>query len=185
MNMETTEEWRPIPGWADLYEASSLGRIRSLDRTVRNRGATYAINGRVLRPGCGTSSMRPIVHLFRGGCGQSHYVHALVLSAFKGERPTGMEACHGDGDVSNNAITNLRWDTRSANNFDRYAHGAMPHGERSPSAKLTAAQVLEIRADPRRQRVIAAEYGVVQQQISRIKRGQRWRGGPPDIVALS
>lgn len=39
---------------------------------------------------------------------------------------------------------------------------------------LTAEQVVAIRADSRAQRVIAAEYGVGQMTISRIKRGIRW-----------
>lgn len=47
-------------------------------------------------------------------------------------------------------------------------------GERLWAAKLTAEQVLAIRADPRAQTVIAVEYGVGQTQISKIKAGERW-----------
>lgn len=30
------EEWRPVVGWEGLYEVSSLGRVRSLDRSFRD-----------------------------------------------------------------------------------------------------------------------------------------------------
>jgi hypothetical protein len=34
-----------------------------------------------------------------------------------------MDGCHNDGDPFNNAVTNLRWDTRSGNLRDKIAHG--------------------------------------------------------------
>ncbi len=43
-------------------------------------------------------------------------VHRLVLLAFVGPRPDGMECLHGpDPTKSNNAITNIRWGTRQEN----------------------------------------------------------------------
>jgi hypothetical protein len=47
-------------------------------------------------------------------------------------------------------------------------------GERHGMAKLDATQVRAIYDDLRSQRVIAAEYGIGQTQVSRIKRGTRW-----------
>jgi lambda repressor-like predicted transcriptional regulator len=52
--------------------------------------------------------------------------------------------------------------------------GVIPRGERNGNAKLTLEQVLAIEADTRLQRVIAKEYGVVQQTVSNIKRGTHW-----------
>lgn len=49
-------------------------------------------------------------------------------------------------------------------------------GPTSGRCKLTVEQVRQIRADTRSQVVIAAEYGMGQSQISRIKRGEHWRG---------
>lgn len=46
-------------------------------------------------------------------------VHRLVLEAFLGPCPAGMEACHyPDRSPDNNALHNLRWDTHSENNKD-------------------------------------------------------------------
>lgn len=50
-------------------------------------------------------------------------IHSLVLEAFVGPRPDGMEGCHNDGDPANNHLANLRWDTRAANNQDTLRHG--------------------------------------------------------------
>lgn len=56
---------------------------------------------------------------------QRHYrgLHALVLAAFMGPCPPGMECCHGNGSRGDNRILNLRWDTRTANAADRARHG--------------------------------------------------------------
>ena len=48
-------------------------------------------------------------------------------------------------------------------------------GERNAQAKLKRAQIEFIRADERPQRAIAADYGVSQPAISKIKRGENWK----------
>ena len=49
------EEWRPVVGWEGLYEVSSLGRVRSLDRieVVRRLGSLVQRprRGKVLKAG--------------------------------------------------------------------------------------------------------------------------------------
>ena len=72
-------------------------------------------------------------------------VHVLVLEAFVGPRPPGMDGCHYDGDPSNNTLANLRWDTRKANAADAIRHGRQPIGEKAGSSKLTEANVMEMR----------------------------------------
>jgi hypothetical protein len=48
-------------------------------------------------------------------------VHQLVLSAFVGPMPDGMEGCHyPNSNRSNNNVDNLRWDTKAENAKDRY-----------------------------------------------------------------
>jgi hypothetical protein len=47
-------------------------------------------------------------------------------------------------------------------------------GESNPAAKLTEAQVRAIRADPRPQRAIAADYGISQATVSLIVRREKW-----------
>jgi hypothetical protein len=61
--------------------------------------------------------------------GVRRQVHRLVLEAFVGPCPDGMECCHEDGDSTNNRVDNLRWDTHEANVRERLEHFG---GRRSP-----------------------------------------------------
>jgi hypothetical protein len=47
----------------------------------------------------------------------------LVLEAFVGPCPDGLEACHWDDDPTNNRLSNLRWDTSIANKRDMARNG--------------------------------------------------------------
>lgn len=62
--------------------------------------------------------------------------------------------------------THLYWATPLQNNHDRRIHGTAPVGERSGTAKLTAAKVRKIRASRDTQEVLAERYGVAQGTIS-------------------
>jgi hypothetical protein len=117
------ETWRPIPGWEGRYEASDLGRIRSLARVVETVGGwSQSYRARIMRP-----SVRPDGRLRVTLCKdcRNHYflVHRLVLLAFVGPCPDGFEACHNDGHPDNNILANLRYDTHLGNMADKDRHG--------------------------------------------------------------
>lgn len=125
-----TEEWKPVPD-VPGYEASSLGRVRSLPR--KSKGGKN-VPGKILslqtnRAGYKTVSM-----------GEDHLtksVHRIVAKAFHGMPPDGMEVCHNNGVKSDNRPENLRYGTRRENLLDRNAHGTGVVGEKNPMAKLT------------------------------------------------
>jgi hypothetical protein len=128
------ENWRPIPG-RDGYEASNLGRIRSVDRVIAKRSRSgrivYAkLKGRVLRLNKAGSDY--LFVSFRRG---RSYVHHLILEAFVGPRPAGRQAAHGDGNPLNNAVANLRWAARKENAADKVRHGTAVLGTRSPNGR--------------------------------------------------
>lgn len=117
------------------------------------------------------------VNLYRGGRNHRRKIHLLVLHAFVGPRPDGMQGCHNNGIVSDCALGNLRWDTPGANQRDRRAHGTDPRGERSGVAKLTAESARSIRASLAAgdlQRHIAARFGVAPSTVSGIKSRRLW-----------
>lgn len=104
-------------------------------------------------------------------------VHKIVLMAFRGECPDGMETCHENGNPSDNRLINLRWDTKKANCRDRALHCKTATGERNGQAKLNENSVAEIRAALVRgefHRDIAKRYGVHKGTISKINLGVCW-----------
>lgn len=120
--LDVDESWRPVVGFEGLYEVSDCGRIRSLDRTVNRNGVLCLIRG-TLRASRLDAEGRPKLELYRDGTVTTARVHRLVLNAFVGARPDGMEGCHNDGDPTNNHLSNLRWDTQSENQRDSVRHG--------------------------------------------------------------
>lgn len=113
------EIWRAVPGYEGAYEVSSEGRVRSLER-LDSRGRRRHAMLRSLH-------VMPSGHFTLGLCKDAHrriaQVHHLVLEAFVGPRPEGMEACHRNDDPGDNRVENLRWDTRSANALDSVRNG--------------------------------------------------------------
>jgi len=157
------EKWRDIVGFEGIYKISDHGRILSM-RTNSIKKLTIHSN-----------DPRPYLGLWKNNKSTIVRPHKLVMEAFVGKRPEGMECCHNDGNPQNNHLSNLRWDTSKNNHADKVRHGTTNRGERCGTAKLTQKQVDEIRQDNRLQRLIAADYGVHQNTISRIKNGKRWQ----------
>lgn len=122
----TNEEWRPVVGYEGLYEVSDCGRVRSLDRVVPTvNGRTYRLRGVLLKSWSGaTQHGHRTVSLSAGGVEKVRLVHQLVLESFVGPRPApGMHCCHFNGDPADNRVSNLRWDTPTANQLDKVRHG--------------------------------------------------------------
>lgn len=121
----SVEEWRAIPGYEHLYEVSSQGNVRSIDREVLRNGVPNSIRGRHLKPrAMRTGYLR--VSLCSGGGIRDWYIHRIVAAAFIGDAPDGLDVCHYDGDRANNYIGNLRYDTRAGNMQDQIRHGTNP-----------------------------------------------------------
>lgn len=105
-------------------------------------------------------------------------VAALVLEAFVGPRPPGMEACHfPDKDFTNNRLDNLRWDTPKNNAKDRALHGSTARGERVGRSKMTADKVAELRrlhVEGFTGRELSGRFGISPSQVSQIISGRSW-----------
>lgn len=115
-------KWRDIPGWEGAYAVSDAGDVASLDRSAPGR-RNFSMDGRRLNLSPNTGSGYARVRLSLAGKNTNIGVHRLVLFAFVGPCPPGMEACHGNGDRLDNRLGNLRWDTKSANTRDQVTHG--------------------------------------------------------------
>jgi len=158
----TVEQWRDVVGFEGLYQVSDLGNVRN------------ARTGHIKKPHLNVRLNRPQICLSKFDKVTTIYPHKLVMEAFVGKRPEGMECCHADGNPWNNELSNLRWDSRTNNSQDKFKHGTQKMGEKHPMSKLTVEKVLAIRQDNRLHRIIAVEYGVSQPTISEIKSRKSW-----------
>lgn len=117
------EEWADIPGFEESYQASTHGRIKSLGRKItRSTGAVQFLKPRVLKSTVDNAG-RHRIYLRRDGKTHTRLVHQLVLEAFVGPCPAGMEVCHADDDSGNNHLSNLRYDTHRENLIERTRNG--------------------------------------------------------------
>lgn len=118
-----SEHWRPVPGWEGFYAVSDHGRVRSEHRVIlQTNGIRRIVRERILRPAPDAHGHLHLM-LFRNGCGTTFKVHHLVLSAFVGPRPPGMDGLHWDDVPDNNMLSNLRYGTPSDNRHDQVRNG--------------------------------------------------------------
>lgn len=155
--------------WVEInacYHVNAEGQIRS----VRNWNKP-----RILRPAKAKTGYLTVML----GRGVSKYVHELVLTAFRGNRPEGCTASHLNGKRDDNRISNLAWETHTQNCARQIEHGTRNRGERQGHARLTEAQAKTIRAvkDPDWgwYTTMAKIYGVHPNTIRDAHQGRTWR----------
>lgn len=181
-----TEVWKPVLGYEDLYLVSCKGRVKSTSRLVRHRNGWMRISEKLLKPWA-IKTGHLYVTLSKQGRQLGRQVHRLVLEAFVGPRPEGMQACHfPDRSPGNNRLENLMWGTSHENHEHMKTHGTsckrhsyknVPRGDNHPHAKLTEEQVREIKKELKapvrgKQRQLARKYGVTEATICDIKKGR-------------
>jgi hypothetical protein len=116
--------------------------------------------------------------------GRQESVHILACERHHGPRPVGMFALHAPVICHNPSCFNARgghvsWGTPAENMQDRLLDGTGGTGEGCYNARLTWADVTEMRrryaAGGILQRELAAEYGVSPSNVHHIIAGKRWK----------
>ncbi|MDI3304632.1 MAG: NUMOD4 motif-containing HNH endonuclease [Burkholderia multivorans] len=173
----TAEIWLPIPGWEGLYEASSLGRIRSLDRPKANpTGYGRGSKGRILAPVKSPNSPYWKVSLTDRSRRVQRFVHELVCCAFYGPKPMPhLEVRHLDDNKDNNASSNLCWGTCRENYDDSLRNGTRVR--RKVSRALSSDEVRMIRKALRTLRpyAVAKMFDVSHSVVQGIATGATYR----------
>jgi hypothetical protein len=101
------EIWKDIPDYEGLYQASNLGRIKSIKRLVNSRHGKKTIPEKILNPIITKSGY--LVVNFVCGKRKQHLIHRLIISSFLGK--SNLHVNHKDFDKSNNGINNLEYVT--------------------------------------------------------------------------
>lgn len=160
MHEHTAERWLPVVGWEHRgYEVSNQGQVRN----ARGKLHSLSNHGRGYRS----------VGLWDGEKVRTKLVHHLVLEAFVGPRPDGMEALHADDDHANNRVENLRWGTKFENVQDKIRNGMTHNGGKGKS--MTPDQVRAIRKridEGLGLKAIGEEFGILPCSVWAIKVGR-------------
>lgn len=168
--------WTAHPNYPDYIEVSPTGLVRSIDRLiVKKDGRPCRYIGTVLAQQTkydGYSS----VNLKYWGDRCSAFVHRLVAETYL-PNPDNLPCVnHIDGNKQNNHVDNLEWCSYTANHLHATGLWLFRMGERSPSSRLTAVEVLEIVGPMKHYSLteIAKMYGIERTTASCIRNGKTW-----------
>lgn len=120
------ETWKPVKDYEELYEVSSLGRVRAIKT---NKLLKKFITNKYYS--CGLSRKGHTKHL---------KVHRMVASSFIPNGNNYPQVNHIDGDKLNNCVNNLEWVTRQQNLEHAWKMGLGP----SPRAVIQYKSGIEI-----------------------------------------
>jgi hypothetical protein len=177
VSAEAREEWRPVVGYEGLYEVSNLGRIKGIKLSPEFPEA------RILKP----SKQRAgylTVSLSDWPSQKTRMIHQLVAESFLGKRPIGKQINHKDGVKAHNELRNLEYITVQENQNHALRLGLSVNGEHHHWSKLTARDVLEIRAVASyvTRRKLMELYGISKSMVGCILRREAWRHLPENAT---
>ena len=135
--MNCHEEWRDIPGMVGFYQASSLGRIRRVARTVRSSyGSTQNIKQRMVKTSPrgigGYIAFTPSIN----GVAKTVNVHRCIALAFIKRSPGRPLVNHKNSNRSDNRVENLEWCSSKENCAHASINGRLPTGESHHSKRI-------------------------------------------------
>lgn len=163
------EVWKPIPGY-EAYEISSFGNI------VRVVGGPGATAGRKLNPNKTRGYLK--VQLWSGGVSRQWFLHRLVMLAFVGPCPDGMQVNHIDGNKANPRLENLEYVTPVQNIHHARDFLGAYKGESHGNSKLTDEKVRQIRSmyaeGQHSYGSIASELSIAKATVAGIVKGRSW-----------
>jgi hypothetical protein len=178
INPNFSEKWRKVVGW-EGYEVSSKGRVRSVDRTIRDRyGKPIRLLGKMLSPNSDPDGYL-LVALCNTGRRRTRKIHHLVLEAFIGPRPNAASTCrHINGNRADNSAANLAWGTQEENDLDKDVHGTRPRGASHVNSKLGEMDIPRIRESRlfgAKMEDLGKTYGVGSKTIRDVIVGNTWK----------
>lgn len=174
------ETWRNVKGYEGLYEVSSRGEVRGLDRIITRGGFPFFVKGVTLTPQNFSGYLG--VHLHdTNGCQKKMYVHRAVAITFIKNPDKRKEVNHKNGKKQDNRRENLEWVSRSENQRHAAKTG-LQKSRRGVSSKGTGLKpedipiIRELHASGMSCKKIAIKLTVGYATIHGVINGVRWTG---------
>lgn len=162
------EQWKWIPDYEGLYQESTFGRTKSFKYKTP----------RILKPAVNKGGYL-VVQLMKAAKLKCVPVHRLVALTFVPNPNNLPQVDHISGMKFDNSVGNLRWVTPSMNM--QAAHNLdlvkTSQGEAHYQAKLTKAQVVYVRNNPKALTIgqLSAELNVSESTITNVQLGKSYK----------
>ena len=116
------EIWKDIPGYEGLYQASNLGRIKSLERFKKNYSKLQKVESKIITQqlnwkGYCVATLSKNSKTFRTN------VHIFIAKTFIDNPENKKTVNHKNGIKTDNYIENLEWNTHSENHKHAFKTG--------------------------------------------------------------
>lgn len=108
------EKWEEISGYEGLYQISSFGNAKSLDRIIKTKQGYVCRKGRNIKPALNSCGYLCIT-LCKNGTRKTVFIQRLVAETFIANPENKKEVNHLNGNKLDNRIDNLEWCTHSEN----------------------------------------------------------------------
>lgn len=131
MSISKIEVWKDIPEYEGLYEASTLGRVRSKEgkKTIKSNGEIRVWKVRVLSQKVNKKDNMHRVDLWKNGKPKTWLVHRLIALTFLPAIEGKNYVNHIDGNRNNNELENLEWCDHTENNNHAFDSGLIQTGK--------------------------------------------------------
>jgi NUMOD4 motif/HNH endonuclease len=173
------EIWKPCPGFEGLYEVSSQGRVRGVDRYVRGSyGTTRFVPSQQIHLDLNKKRKYIAAALQIQNKKHTKSVHRLIAKAFHPNPNNLPEVNHKDGVRTNNAESNLEWCTRLDNIHHAQAIGLTPtkrpktQKEKPPVLRGLLPKALELHAQGLTRKAISKQLGFSEWTITKHLKGK-------------
>lgn len=111
----TREIWKDIPSFEGFYQASDMGRIRSVDRIITYKdGRKGLYKGQIIKQRIGKVGYL-MLSVSVGSKIKTFTVHRLIALAFIPNPENKPEVNHKNGKYIDNKLENLEWVTPKEN----------------------------------------------------------------------
>lgn len=170
------EQWKDIPGYEGIYQASTDGRIRTcIGKTTKNaRYSSRVWKQRELKQKFtvnkkGRTDAR--VCLWKDGQGKTFLVSRLVAMTWVEGYASDMTVNHIDGNPLNNAASNLEWLSRADNIRHGFASGLFSSSQ-TPVVVVQGEKIEVFSSMSEASRYLGKTNGYISNKLSKRRRSK-------------